>query len=143
MILGQLALVAASVFAGAALYVNLAEQPARLELDDRSLLAQWQPSYRRAAALQAPLAVAGFLLGLLAWWRGGHPGWAAGAVLMIGNWPWTLLAILPVNRVLLATAPAAAGPGERAMIRRWGGLHAVRTGLGFGAVLMFLWAAAG
>ena len=40
MLAGLLALVAASVFAGAALYVTLAERPARLHLDDAALLAQ-------------------------------------------------------------------------------------------------------
>jgi hypothetical protein len=140
MLTGQLALVVTAVFSGAALYINVAEQPARLELDDRSLLAEWKPAYKHGTAMQAPLAVVGFLLGLAAWWQTKHIGWALGALLMIANWPMTFFAIMPTNNRLMATEPAAAGPESRAMIERWGLLHAVRTALGFAACLAFLWA---
>ena len=140
MLLGQLARLTAAVFAGAALYINLVEQPARLGLDHRSLLTEWKPAYKRGTAMQAPLAVAGSLLGLAAWWQAGHVGWALGALLMVANWPFTFFAIMPTNGRLMATEPAAAGPESRAMIERWGSLHAARTALGFAASLAFLWA---
>jgi uncharacterized membrane protein len=137
---GLLALTVAAVFTGAAIYVNFAEQPARLLLDDRALLTEWKPSYQRGFAMQAPLALAGFVLGLIAWWQAGHPGFLIGAIAIIGPWPWTMLVIKPVNDALLATEPDNAGPSTRALIVRWGTLHAVRTGLGALATLAFLWA---
>jgi Domain of unknown function (DUF1772) len=115
-IAGQLALIVAAAFAGAALYVNVAEQPARLNLDDRSLLIEWQPAYKRGFAMQAPLAVVGFLLGLLAWWQTGVWAWLLGAIVLIANWPYTLLGILPTNNKLMAIDPANAGPDSRRLI---------------------------
>jgi hypothetical protein len=143
MLAGLLALTVAAVFTGAALYINVAEQPARLTLDDRALLAQWKPSYKRGFAMQAPLAIIGCLLGLLAWWMTGRLAFVLGALLMIANWPFTLFVIMPVNTVLMDTELAAAGTESRALIDKWNRLHAGRTGLGALAVIAFLAALAG
>src|ERR1700722_4226080 len=140
MAFGLLALVGAAIFAGVALYVNIVAQPARLSLDDRALLIEWKPSYRRGAAMQAPLALLGCLLGLIAWWRTSHPGFLIGAVAMIAPWPWALFGIKPTNDALLATEPDRAGPRTRALVVKWGALHGVRTALGGLATLGFLWA---
>jgi hypothetical protein len=140
MTIGLLALTVAALFTGAAIYVNVAEQPARLMLDDRALLNEWKPSYKRGAAMQASLALVGFVLGMVAWWQVSHPGFVVGAIAIIAPWPWTLLVIKPVNDALLATAAEQAGPPSRALIERWGVLHAVRTALGVLASLAFLWA---
>ena len=140
MIAGQLALIVAAVFAGAAFYVGFAEQPARLQLDDRSLLTEWKPSYKRGFAMQAPLAIVGFLLGLVAWWQAAQWLWLVGAVLLIANWPFTLLVIMPTNNQLMATDPAQAGTETRSLIGKWARLHAARTALGIAATIFFLWA---
>jgi Domain of unknown function (DUF1772) len=140
MLAGQLALIVAALFAGAAVYVNVAEQPARLYLDDRALLTQWKPSYKRGFAMQAPLAIIGFLLGFLAWWQTDYWAWLLGAAMLVANWPYTLLGIMPTNRILMATEPATVGPDSRALIEKWAALHAGRTALGFAATLIFLWA---
>lgn len=137
MLTGLLALIVASVFAGAAVYINAVEQPARWTLEDTALLGQWKPAYRRGTAMQAPLAIAGMLLGVAAWLQTGAVPWLIGGLLMGANWPWTMLVIMPVNHQLTAIALGDAGPASRVLIARWAGLHAVRTGLSAGAVLTF------
>src|SRR5437764_15377440 len=119
MAVALLALIAAAIFTGAALYVNVAEQPAPLSLDDRALLTEWKPSYKRGAAMQAPLALLGCLLGLIAWWQTSHPGFMVGAIAMIAPWPWTLIAIKPTNDALLATVPDQAGQHTRELVDKW------------------------
>ncbi len=138
MLAGQLALIVAAVFAGAAIYINIAEQPARLRLDDRALLTQWKPAYKRGFAMQAPLAVVGFLLGSVAAWQSGNWLWFVGAVVIILNWPYTLLVIMPVNNRLMALSPDASTPEVRELVSKWGNLHAVRSSLGAAATLIFL-----
>ena len=137
MLVGHLALIVAALFSGAAFYINIAEQPARLGLDDQSLLSEWKSSYKRGFAMQAPLAIAGCLFGLSAWWQVKELGFLIGAIAMIANWPWTILGIMPTNNALLATEVAAAGPKSRALVVKWGRLHAVRTVLGVVATVVF------
>lgn len=141
MILGHLALLVAAVFTGAALYINVVEQPARLRLAASAALGEWKPAYRRGTAMQASLAVAGFALGAAAFRETGNWQWLAGGVLLIANWPYTLIGIMPTNRRLLDTREDEAGEDTRRLIANWGQLHMVRTGLGVVASLVFLSAA--
>jgi hypothetical protein len=138
LIAAYIALFVAGVFTGAAFYINFAEQPARLALDDRALLAEWKLAYRRGFAMQATLALLGFLLGTWAWHITGKAAFLDGALLLFANWPWTLFGMLPINKRLLATHVEDAGPVTRSMLQKWNYLHGVRTLLGFLSGLAFL-----
>jgi hypothetical protein len=138
MLVGHLVLTLAAAFTGAAIYINVAEQPARLQLDDRSLLAEWKPAYKRGYIMQASLVVVGGVLGLVAFlstleWR-----WLLGAIVLLTNWPYTIYVIMPTNRRLMDTSLEAATAEARQMIRQWGILHAGRSALGLVASLIFL-----
>jgi hypothetical protein len=139
---GELALVTAALFAGAAFYVNFAEQHGRLQLDNRAMLTQWKPSYHRGFLMQASLAVVSGVLGVLAFlftydWR-----WLIGAALILANWPYTLFIIMPTNKQLNATPIDEANDVTRGLMEQWGRLHAIRTVLSILAVIDYLWAIA-
>jgi Domain of unknown function (DUF1772) len=140
MLAGQLALTMAAVFTGAAIYINFAEQPARLQLDDRSLLAEWKPAYKRGYMMQASLAVLGGLFGFVAYFTAPDWRWLLGAIVLLANWPYTIFVIMPTNRRLMDTPPEAVSAETRRLLERWGALHAGRSTLGLAATLIFLWA---
>lgn len=138
MLAGQLALITAALFAGAAIYINVAEQPARLQLDDRALLTEWKPAYKRGFAMQAPLAIIGLLLGVVSAWQSANWWWLFGAIVLVANWPFTIFVIMPTNNKLMAMDPGSVTAEARRLIEHWGHLHAVRSALGVAATLMFL-----
>lgn len=135
--IGLAALILATLFAGAAVYILVAEQPARLALGDASLLLHWQESYPRAARMQAGLALLAGVVGGLAFWRRRDPLWLIGAALMLANLPFTLIVIAPLNEALLASSPEQAGAASRGLIERWGALHIWRAGFALSASVAF------
>jgi hypothetical protein len=137
MIIGHLAMIVAALFTGAAVYINVAEQPARRSLSDGPMLAQWQASYPRAAMMQAGLALIGGVLGILTYFTLADWRWLLGAAALLAAWPYTLIGIKPTNDALRV---AQASADARRLIERWGMLHAGRSGLGAAAVLLYLWA---
>lgn len=133
-----LALTLAATFFGIALYINLAEQPARLALADMPMLEQWKVSFGVGIKLQGSLAVAAGLAGIGAWWSVRDWRWGVGGLLMLANWPWTLIVIAPTNAALLAMSAEAAGPASRALIGHWGLVHGGRTAISLAAVGLYL-----
>lgn len=138
-VLEFLAVLSAGLFAGAALYINVVEHPARMGLETRMAALQWAPSYKRATWLQAPLAVVGSLCGVALWLKGHGLGWLVGAALVGMVVPFTFAVIMPTNHKLLSEGRDLASMETRALLMRWGQLHAARTFLSLAGASMYLW----
>ncbi|MGE8164731.1 DUF1772 domain-containing protein [Paraburkholderia sp. NPDC080076] len=130
-----------TVFSGAAIYISLVEHPARMQCDTRTAATVWAPSYRRATIMQAPLAVLSCIAGIVAWWLEGAALWLVGALLIGSVVPFTLIIIKPTNAQLLAQGRDLASAETRALLDKWGRLHAVRSVSSLAASLIFLTAA--
>jgi hypothetical protein len=138
MILELIATFCTAIFAGAAIYINLVEHPARLECGTAAAVRQWRPSYRRATLMQASLALAAVLGSLGAWVLGrGLPVLLAGAC--IGSViPFTLIVIYPTNRQLEDPKLDVESLSTATLLSQWNRLHAVRSGAGIVALVILL-----
>ena len=110
-----------------------------MSLDTRAAAAQWAPSYRRATLMQAPLAVLSFIASCAAWLLGGGTVWIIAGSLIGVVVPFTLIVIKPTNDELLASGRDLASADTRALLERWGKLHAVRSLLSVLAASIMLW----
>ena len=132
------ALLSGALFAGAAVYISLVEHPARLACSTELAATVFGPSYRRATAMQAGLAAVSAVTGAGAWALGAGWSWAAGAGLMALIIAYTLIAIRPTNRRLLDPRLVRESRDTRALLERWGRLHAVRSVTALVAVGLYL-----
>jgi len=132
------AAVSAGLFAGAALYVSLVEHPARVGLGPRAAVHEFAPSYRRGAALQAPLSVLGAAAGIARWATGGGAAWLVGGVALGALVPFTLVVILPTNKRLLDPRLDTTSSEATTLLRRWGRLHGVRTVVSLAVFAVFV-----
>src|SRR5258706_13248822 len=122
-----LAVLAATLFTGAAAYINIAEPPARMECGTALASTVFGPSYRRAAVMQVLLAFIATIAGAGAWFTGGAPTWLVGSLLIFAVVPFTLYAIRPTNNQLLDPRIDRTSDTTRRLLQKWGKLHGVRT----------------
>jgi hypothetical protein len=138
MLLELIATLCTGLFAGAALYINLVEHPARLETGTAPALRQWRPSYRRATVMQASLAVTGMLAAVAAWLQGRGAAVLIAGLLLGSVVPFTLMVILPTNKQLSDPGLDEFSPRAATLLSTWNGLHAVRTAAALVAFVVFL-----
>jgi len=140
-VLDLLTILAATLFAGAAVYINLVEHPARLSCGTAIAARQWAPSYHRATLMQAPLAIAATIGGIVRWLQTSDMLYLWGALTIFIVVPVTLLVIFPTNKRLLEPGRNLASVETRALLERWGRLHAIRSLLSLAASILLIWAA--
>lgn len=99
---------------------------------------EFGPSYRRAAVMQAILALVATIAGVGAWLIDSRVAWLIGAVSMFAVVPFTLISIKPTNKQLLDPALDRSSETALRLLERWGRLHAVRSILALAASLVFL-----
>ena len=136
------AMFASGMFAGAAVYINFVEQPARLSCGIEPAVREWRPSYRLGTFMQAPLALVSSLAALAAWWFERRAGWLLGGILLFFVVPFTFLVIFPTNKRLESAELDLRSEEAGRLLRRWGWLHAVRSVLSVVAFLIFLFSLA-
>jgi len=127
-----------ALFAGAAIYINLVEHPARLECGTAAAVQEWRPSYRRATVMQASLAIVGLLGAVGAWIQGQGTAVLIAGMVLGSVVPFTLLIIFPTNKAL--EDPALDVGSERAarLLSKWNRLHALRSVAALIALILFL-----
>src|SRR5262245_26704662 len=131
------AVLASTLFAGAALYVNLVEHPARLSCGTELAAIEFGPSYKRATIMQVALAVLAAIAGGIRGFLGGGAAWFIGAAAIIAVIPFTLIVILPVNNRILEPDRDKGSAESRTLLERWGRLHAVRTVVSLATSVLF------
>ena len=134
-----LALFSAGMFTGAAFYLTTVEHPARMSVGAEAARQEFRPSYKRAAPQQGGLAIVCFVssaavVALTHDWL-----WLLGGSLVGAVVPFTLLFIMPTNRLLLGEHEELEIQLERARLAKWARLHAVRTVLSLFGFLVLLW----
>ena len=138
MVMMIVAVVAAGLFAGASLYINLVEHPARISCGTELAIREFRPSYKRASVMQAALAVIGCLAGAAAAWQLQDSATLAAAVLLGLVVPFTLIVIFPTNARLLNPELDPRTPEASHLLARWARLHAVRSVVSAVAFFLFL-----
>ena len=133
-----IATLSTTLFAGASIYINFVEHPARMGCDTKTAATVWAPSYKRATVMQASLAIIGCLSGIAVGLLGGGIMWLVGALFIGLVVPFTFIAIMPTNKQLLMPGRDLASNETRALLEKWNKLHAVRSVLSFIASIVYI-----
>jgi hypothetical protein len=88
---GLYAYAAAASFLGAAIYICLVEQPARLKLSGPQMIKEWRVSNRRGTLLLSVFAVISAILAFVQFKTNGDVRWIIGGTTILASWPYAFL----------------------------------------------------
>ncbi|PCJ16997.1 MAG: hypothetical protein COB04_09725 [Gammaproteobacteria bacterium] len=137
--IGYLAAFFSTLFCGAAMYITFAEHPARIECGTQVAATVFGPSYRRAAIMQASLAILATITALAAWYFGQTVLWLLGAALIFAVIPVTFIVIMPTNKQLLSEHLSKDSHATQELLDTWGRLHSIRSLLSLLSSILFLY----
>lgn len=138
------ALAAAGMFAGSALFITAVEHPAAMKDSCSNFYSYFTQMFPRAARLQGGLAILGSHAAMVAAAKSPDSDakllWGLSSGLLGAVWPWTLLAMMPTNKKILKQDEKDETV-QSALLTKWGQLHSVRTVLSMSAFAVMLAAA--
>jgi hypothetical protein len=97
-----IAVLSCALFTGASVYITFIEHQARMQCGVELAATEFVSSYRRATVMQATGAAVGLLSSIAAWLAGATFWWLVAGVLLGSVIPFTLIVILPTNKLLLS-----------------------------------------
>jgi len=137
---GLYAFAVAASFLGAAIYIGVVEQPARLALSGRAMIQEWKLSNRRGTLTLSAFAVISAILAYVQFRADGDVRWIIGGITILASWPYAYFVMMPVNVWLCALPPGRAVSPVRELMRDWGLLEWGHALIGFAACCVFAWA---
>ena len=117
---GLYAFAVAASFLGAAVYIGVVEQPARLALSGRAMIQEWKLSNRRGTLTLSVFAVISVILAYVQFRTDGDVRWIIGGITILASWPYAYFVMMPVNVWLYAISPGRAVSPVRKLMRDWG-----------------------
>ena len=136
---GLYAFAVAASFLGAAIYIGVVEQPARLALSGRAMIQEWKLSNRRGTLTLSAFAVISAILAYVQFRADGDVRWIIGGITILASWPYAYFVMMPVNVWLFAISPGRAVSPARKLMRDWGLLEWGQALIGFAATCAFAW----
>lgn len=134
----SVALFACALFAGASIYVNLIEHPARMQCGTQLAATIFRASQRWPAVIQTPLAAVGALAAIGAAASGAGMWWMVGGILLGAAIIFTLAVILPLKKALLDPGLDIGSDATHRLLVRWGRLHSVLSVMGLACLYIFI-----